>query len=132
MGYRSTVMNRLHIGIGSAVTLAVIASLMLGQHACDSSGYWPRSEQTRVYTGGDWPDNEMRKCAALPRADGTIYFLGCVDAIANSDEASMTKVTFWGRTQREDRFQALHSEAMDGWHWNCKKSGESLTCYAVN
>jgi hypothetical protein len=49
-----------------------------------------------------------------------------------SDDAVSMTVTFWGRTQRPDRFQALHSESMEGWHWRCEKSGESLTCYAVN
>ncbi len=124
-------MNRIAIAGGTAAAL-LLATLVAGQRACDRSGNWPHSEETRVYTGGDWPKDELRKCSALPRADGTIYFLGCVDEIQMSDDAPLTKVTFWGRTQREDRFQALHSEAMDGWHWNCKKSGDSLTCYAVN
>jgi hypothetical protein len=112
--------------------VVLVTLLVFGQRACDRSGNWPHSEETRVYDGGNWSADEMRKCAALPREDGTIYFLGCVDSIQNFDEAQMTKVTFWGRTQREDRFQALHSEAMDGWHWECKKNRSSLTCYAVN
>ena len=120
------------VKIGVAALVLVVAISLVSQRACDRSGYWPHNEETRVYSPGDWPKDELRKCAALPRADGTIYFLGCVDDIELSDDAPLTKVTFWGRTQREDRFQALHSEAMDGWHWNCKKSGYSLTCYAVN
>jgi len=125
-------MGHLWVKIGAGVAVVTVILLVLGQRACDRSGYWPHSEETRVYDGGTWASDETRKCAALPRSDGTIYFLGCVDSIQNFDEAALTKVTFWGRTQREDRFQALHSESMDGWHWQCKKSGSSLTCYAVN
>jgi hypothetical protein len=125
-------MDKLWIRVAGAGAIVMVTLLILGQRACDRSGYWPHSEQTRVYTGADWPRNEERKCAALPREDGTIYFLGCVDSIQNFDEATMTKVTFWGKTERPDRFQALHSEAMDGWHWRCKKNSSSITCYAVN
>lgn len=125
-------MNHLWVKVGATTAVAVIALMVFGQRACDRSGYWPHSEETRVYAGGNWSDDETRKCAALPREDGSIYFLGCVDSIQNFDEAEMEKVTFWGQTQRKDRFLALHSESMDGWHWNCKKSGSSLTCYAVN
>lgn len=119
--------------IGGACA-AVLAVFFLGQHACDQAGRWPHREETRVYAGAaDWPKGEERKCAALPREDGTIFFLGCVDSIQNFDEARPVEVTFWGRTKREDRFQALHSERMEGWHWRCANSGgESLTCYAMN
>jgi hypothetical protein len=55
-----------------------------------------------------------------------------VEGGENFDQAQPTMVTFWGKTQRPDRFQALHSYAMEGWHWRCKKNGESLTCYAIN
>jgi hypothetical protein len=123
--------TKTRIVAGAAV--AVIVLLVVGQRACDRAGYWPHSEETRVYTGAAaWPADEERKCSALPREDGTIFFLGCVEGAENFDEAKPTKVTFWGRTHRPDRFQALHSEAMEGWRWRCKKSGESVTCYAVN
>lgn len=118
--------------IGAGVALTFVALFFVAQRACDRAGNWPHTQETRVYLGSDWPKDQMRKCAALPRADGTIYFLGCVDSIENYDEATPTEVTYWGRVQREDRFQALHSESMDGWHWNCKNNGSSLTCYAVN
>jgi hypothetical protein len=123
--------TKIRIVAGAAVVVIVL--LVVGQRACDRAGYWPHSEETRVYTGAAaWPAGEERKCSALPREDGTIFFLGCVEGAENFDEAKPTKVTFWGRTHRLDRFQALHSEAMEGWRWRCKKSGESVTCYAVN
>lgn len=123
--------TKTRIVAGAAVVVIVL--LVVGQRACDRAGYWPHSEETRVYTGAAaWPASEERKCSALPREDGTIFFLGCVEGAENFDEAKPTKVTFWGRTHRLDRFQALHSEAMEGWRWRCKKSGESVTCYAVN
>ena len=125
-------MNQMWIKIGAAAFVALIAVLVVSQRVCDRAGYWPHQEETRVYTGGGWSKDEMRKCSALPRQDGSIYFLGCSNDMQVSDDTPLTKVTFWGRTQREDRFQALHSESMDGWHWNCKTSGDSLTCYAVN
>jgi hypothetical protein len=125
-------MSKTTVGIVAAVFVVLITTLMVGQRACDRSGYWPHSEQTRLYSGADWPTDQERKCAALPREDGTIYFLGCTDSIQNFDEATLTKVTFWGKTQRPDRFQALHSESMDGWHWRCKKSRNSISCYAVD
>lgn len=125
-------MNQMRIRIGAAVAVVVVALGVVSQRACDRAGYWPHEEQTRAYVGGGWSKDEMRKCAALPREDGTIYFLGCEGSMQVSDDTPLTKVTYWGRTQREDRFQALHSESMDGWHWSCKKSGESLTCYAIN
>ena len=126
-------MDHKWVKLGAAAGVMLVVITVMGQRACDRTGYWPHSEETRVYFGAGWPADQLRKCAALPRQDGTIYFLGCTDSIQNFDEATMTKVTFWGRTQREDRFEALHSESMDGWHWNCKKgSGDSLTCYAVN
>jgi hypothetical protein len=132
LGYRWAGMNKLFLRIAASGSLLVLVCLFVGQRACDRSGYWPHSQQTRVYRGGDWPADQERKCAALPREDGTIYFLGCVDSIQNFDEATMTDVTFWGKTERPDRFQALHSESMDGWHWRCKKGRSSITCYAVN
>ena len=89
----------------------VLVGMVLGQHSCDRAGYWPRTEQTRVYAAG-WSGQEERKCSALPREDGSIFFLGCVESIQNFDDAPMTKVTFWGKTERPDRFQALHSNAM--------------------
>jgi hypothetical protein len=123
--------TKTRIVAGAAVVVIVL--LAVGQRACDRAGYWPHSEETRVYTGAAaWPADEERKCSALPREDGTIFFLGCVEGAENFDEARPVKVTFWGRTHRPDRFQALHSEAMEGWRWRCKKSGESVTCYAVN
>ena len=125
-------MKQLWIRIGAAAALVAVALFVVSQRACDRAGYWPHSEETRVYIAGGWGGEEMRKCSALPRSDGTIYFLGCADSMELSDDVPLTKVTFWGRTQREDRFEALHSESMDGWHWNCKKKDESLTCYAIN
>ena len=125
-------MDKLWVRVAGAGAIVMMTLFILGQRACDQSGYWPHTEQTRVYTGGDWPADEERKCAALPREDGTIYFLGCVPSIENADEAPLTKVTYWGKTERPDRFQALHSESMDGWHWRCKKGRSSITCYAVN
>ena len=126
-------MSQTKIRIVAGAAVVVIVLLAVGQRACDRAGYWPHSEETRVYTGAAaWPAGEERKCSALPRDDGTIFFLGCVEGAENFDEAKPTKVTFWGRTHRPDRFQALHSEAMEGWRWRCKKSGESVTCYAVN
>ncbi len=125
-------MNRTRVSIGAAAVLVAVALGVLGQRSCDRSGHWPHKEETRVYLGANWAPDELRKCAALPREDGTIYFLGCADSIQLADDPPLTEVTFWGRTQRADRFQALHSESMDGWHWNCKKSGDSLTCYAIN
>ena len=126
-------MSQTKTRIVAGAAVVVIVLLAVGQRACDRAGYWPHSEETRVYTGAAaWPADEERKCSALPREDGTIFFLGCVEGAENFDEAKPTKVTFWGRTHRPDRFQALHSEAMEGWRWRCKKSGESVTCYAVN
>ena len=110
---------------------AVLVVMVLGQRSCDRAGYWPRREETRVYAAG-WSGGEERKCAALPREDGTIFFLGCANSIQNFDDAPLTTVTFWGKTERPDRFQALHSNAMEGWHWRCKKSDASITCYAIN
>lgn len=119
--------------IGAACA-AVLMVFFLGQRSCDRAGLWPHREETRVYAGAaGWAKGEERKCAALPREDGSIFFLGCVDSIQNFDEARPVEVTFWGRTKREDRFQALHSERMEGWHWRCaSSSGGSLTCYAMN
>ena len=124
--------NKTKTRIVASAAVVLIVLFAAGQRACDRAGYWPHSEETRVYAGAAWPADEERKCSALPHEDGTIFFLGCVDSIQNFDEATPLKVTFWGRTQREDRFQALHSEAMEGWRWRCRKSGESVTCYAVN
>jgi hypothetical protein len=117
----------------SGAVVVLLVALFLGRRACDRAGYWPRREEARVYTGADaWPAGEMRKCSALPREDGSIFFLGCVEGAENFDDARAMTVTFWGRTQRPDRFRALHSEALEGWEWRCKNSGGSLTCYAVN
>ncbi len=125
-------MSQTRIRIGAAALVMVVAVSLVSQRACDRAGYWPHEEETRVYVSGAWGADELRKCSALPREDGTIYFLGCADSMELSDEVPLTKVTYWGRTQREDRFQALHSVSLDGWHWNCKKKGDSLTCYAIN
>jgi hypothetical protein len=113
--------------------VVVLAMLLLAKSACNRAGYWPHREEARVYQGSAaWPAGELRKCEALPREDGTIYFLGCVAGAENFDDARALTVTFWGRTDRPDRFRALHSDAMEGWAWNCKRSGGSLTCYAIN
>lgn len=117
----------------SVSTVVAIVLLTFGQRSCDRAGYWPHREEARVYTGADaWPSGQMRKCSALPREDGTIFFVGCVAGAENFDDAKAMTVTFWGQTERPDRFRALHSAALEGWEWNCKKSGSSLTCYAVN
>ncbi|MGH9524563.1 MAG: hypothetical protein ACRD3E_18740 [Terriglobales bacterium] len=122
---------KLYLIIGGIVF--ALALLAVVKHACNGAGYWPHREKARVYEGSAaWPAGELRKCEALPRQDGTIYFLGCVAGAENFDDAHAMTVTFWGQTERPDRFRALHSDAMEGWAWNCKKSGESLTCYAVN
>ena len=93
--------TKIRIVAGAAVVVIVL--LAVGQRACDRAGYWPHSEETRVYTGAAaWPADEERKCSALPREDGTIFFLGCVEGAENFDEAKPTKVTFWGRTHRPD------------------------------
>ena len=119
---------------GSVAAAAVLVAVLLwGQHACDRAGYWPRRQQARVYLGGAaWPKGQVRDCSALPREDGTIFFLGCVKGAEDFDDARAMTVIFWGRTERLDRFRALHSASMEGWEWRCRKRGESLTCYAVN
>lgn len=124
--------GRTKLIVAGVVIVAVLGLLALVKHACNDAGYWPNRQQARVYEGSAaWPDGDVRKCEALPREDGTIYFLGCVDGAENFLDADMTTVTFWGRTQRPDHFRALH-DTMEGWTWRCKKDGDSLTCYAVN
>lgn len=116
----------------SGSVIVVLVLLTFGQRSCDRAGYWPHREEARVYTGADnWASGELRKCSALPREDGSIFFVGCVEGVENFDDAKAMSVTFWGRTDRPDRFRALHSR-LEGWEWRCKKSGSSLTCYAVN
>lgn len=115
---------------GIALVLALLASV---KYACNQAGYWPHRQVARVYEGSAaWPAGDMRKCEALPREDGTIYFLGCVDGAEDFNDVIIMPVIFWGRVERPDRFRALHSQAMEGWTWRCKKDDESLTCYAVN
>ena len=121
---------KLYVVIG--VVVGVLGALYAARYACNQAGYWPHRQDARVYVGSaDWPAGDMRKCEALPREDGTIYFLGCVDGAENFDDARLTTVTFWGRIERPDRFRALH-DSMEGWAWRCKKNGDSLTCYAMN
>lgn len=132
-----TAVNSVKARVIAAVVIAVFVVAELGQRSCDRAGNWPHREETRVFEGAvDWPKGEERKCSALPREDGTIFFLGCVEGSVEGTQdftrAEPVEVTYWGRTKREDRFQALHSERMEGWHWRCTNSGGSLTCYAVN
>ena len=126
-------MNGLKLYALGAGLIAVFCVMFLTQRSCDRAGEWPHREDTRVYTGIDsWPEGEMRKCLALPRKDGTIYFLGCVEGYENFTDAHHMPVTFWGRTERPDRFRALHSNSFEAWEWRCKNNSGSLTCYAVN
>ena len=111
----------------------VLGAMVMVKYACNRAGYWPNRVEARVYEGtAEWPVGDMRKCEALPREDGSIYFLGCVDGAEYFNDERMVTVTFWGRTERPDRFRALHSNAMEAWIWRCKKDDSSLTCYAVN
>ena len=119
------------IGLGLMVGLLLLA---FGLNALDHAGWLPHRQDTAVYVGqGAWPADEMRRCSALPKQDGSIFFLGCGDTNGSGTlDSPVVPVTFWGRTERPDRFTALHSDALEGWRWQCRKSGQRITCYAVN
>lgn len=118
------------LGLGLMVGLSLLA---VGLRSLDHAGWLPHWQDTAVYAGpGDWPPGELRPCAALPKADGSIFFLGCGEAGSAAINAPIVPVTYWGRIQRPDRFTALRSVAMEGWNWQCKKDGDKYTCYAVN
>jgi hypothetical protein len=100
----------------------------------DNAGQIPHTQDTSVYVGrGDWANGESRECVAFPAKDGTIFFLGCVQGQGDYFTSEVMPVTYWGKTQRPDRFQSLREDPnMNGWHWRCQKKKGGVTCWAVN
>ncbi|MGI9101673.1 MAG: hypothetical protein ACR2IF_04425 [Terriglobales bacterium] len=111
----------------------ILLLIAFAWHTLDQAGWIPHQADTSMYAGAEqWPANEDRKCVALPRDDGNIFFLGCVGDKESYADTESLPVTYWGRTRRPDRFQAVVSERLEAWQWRCRRKDDSVTCWAVN
>lgn len=117
-----------------AMVLLMIGLTMGVARAANRAGWVPHRQETTVYFGrADWAVGQERKCIALPESDGAVIFLGCVNGGLPEISPEVWPVTYWGLTQRPDMFQYVHENpGMHTWNWRCRRSRNSLTCWAVN
>ncbi len=118
--------------LGTTGVMALLLAAAIG-HGLDQAGWIPHHADTSMYAGTEeWPADQDRKCVALPRKDGDIFFLGCVGDRESYADTESLDVTYWGRTHRPDRFRAAMGERMEAWQWRCRRKDDSITCWAVN
>jgi hypothetical protein len=116
---------------GTAV-MVVVGLCVAIPAALDNTGWLPHERDTDMYFGAaSWSAGAYRDCVALPVQDGSMLFLGCVDGAENYLTPEPTRVTFWGKIKRPDRYQAAMSN-LSAWKWRCLKKKDSVTCWAVN
>jgi hypothetical protein len=102
----------------------------------DSVGFISHDRTIEVHLKGDWMVGETRTCYAWYFGD-TVDGLNCV-GITTPDNASWRdgtshnlSVKFWGKMVRADALEALRDPAHKG-QWNCKRTSEAMTCWALN
>jgi hypothetical protein len=118
----------------AAVVTAVVVLSLASLWAANRAGWVPHHEDTTVYVGvSDWSEGEYRNCVALPETNGAMIFLGCVGERRAEMSPDVWRVTYWGQTRRRDMYHLIHDNPADhAWRWRCRRSGSSLTCWAVN
>ncbi len=111
----------------------VLVGVMVGvPRAIDNTGWLSHQRDTDMYFGSaEWSVGTYRDCAALPVRDGSILFLGCVMGAETYLTPQTVPVTYWGKINRPDRYQAAISD-LTAWKWKCLRKKDAVTCWAVN
>jgi len=111
--------------VGVSLCVAIPAAL-------DNTGWLPHERTTAMYFGAAaWRPGAYRDCVALPTQDGSMLFLGCVAGAESYLTPEPTRVVFWGKIKRPDRYQAAMSD-LSAWKWRCLRKKDSVACWAVN
>lgn len=100
----------------------------------DSVGVISHDRTIEVRLKGDWMVGESRTCNAWYFGD-TVDGLNCMggndDAAWREGTSHTLSVKFWGKMVRADALEALRDPAHKG-QWNCKRTSEAMTCWALN
>ncbi|MGZ4819716.1 MAG: hypothetical protein ACXVZJ_13890 [Terriglobales bacterium] len=119
--------------VTAAIAGAIVLTLAL-LWAANRAGWIPHHQDTTVYVGvSEWSVGDVRNCVALPETNGSMIFLGCVGERRAEMSPDIWRVTYWGQTRRRDMYRLIHENPGNyAWRWRCRRSQDSLTCWAVN